>query len=123
MEEDKLKGYKVFCAFFKMAGLFKEFQEYQRSQYASIKFKIDTTDPIYDFGKTQITNWLRNRKKINLEPNLFHPFVDFVREFYPQFKESSQSNLDFHDHFFIDAKKTWEVDKKKGIVNIEKMKR
>ena len=115
MDREKFKGYKVFCEFFKRIGLYGEFRIYQRT-IENVQFKIDTHDPIYDFGKTSISFWLRKNANKKLKVNLLHPFIDFVREFYPEFSKTLASTS-YHDS---SVTKLWTMDKTKNIVDIEK---
>ena len=116
MDREKFKGYKVFCEFFKRIGLYGEFRIYQRT-IENVQFKIDTHDPIYDFGRTSISHWLRKNTNKELKVNLLHPFIDFVREFHPEFSKTLASTK-WHDSLVI---KPWTMDKAKNIVNIEKI--
>ena len=115
MDKEKFKGYKVFCEFFKRIGLYSEFRIYQRTE-ENVPFKIDTRDPIRDFGRTSISHWLRKNANKRLKVNLLHPFIDFVREFHPEFSKTLASTK-WHDSLVT---KLWTMDKTNNIVDIEK---
>ena len=112
--------YKIIVRFFKEIGLYREFKEYchwcitcYRGGY---NFKTWETNPLKNFGGTQITYWLESHKGIKLKDknfNLFDYFKAWIFMFYPNYYSEPYP--------YKDVLKT--VNKEKRTIKIEFIKK
>lgn len=87
--------YKIIVRFFKEIGLYKEFKEHCHwciiSNMRAYNFKTWKTNPLMNFGSTQITYWLDGNKGIKLKDsklNLYDYFEAWLFVFYPNYYTS-----------------------------------
>ena len=103
--------YKIIVRFFKEIGLYKEFKEYchwcNKLYSGAYSFKTWETNPIRNFGGTQITYWLGREKGIKLKNktlNLYDYFKAWIFTFYPNY---------YSDPYpYKDALKTIDIEKR-----------
>ena len=103
--------YKIIVRFFKEIGLYKEFKEYCHwcitCYMGSYNFKTWETNPLKNFGGTQITYWLDSHKGIKLKDknfNLYDYFKAWLFTFYPKY---------YSDPYpYKDALKTIDIEKR-----------
>jgi hypothetical protein len=113
MDAKITKEYKIIVRFFKEIGLYKEFKDYNNEE-DTVKFHVDATDAITEFGKTSISHWLRRtRGIIVIGGNLYDYFKAWLYAFYPDL----YPYLVYYNtpsEYFLKR-----VDKKKKIIKIE----
>ena len=104
--------YKIIVRFFKEIGLYKEFKEYchwcNKCYMGSYNFKTWETNPLKNFGGTQITYWLDGNKGIKLKDskfNLYDYFKAWLFAFYPNYYSDSGQP-------YKDALKTIDIEKR-----------
>lgn len=85
-------GYKIIVRFFKEIGLYREFKEYchwcNMCKMDTYNFKTYKRDPLSNFGDTQITRWLKDKRNIELKDknfNLYDYFKAWIFTFYPNY--------------------------------------
>lgn len=103
--------YKIIVRFFKEIGLYKEFKEYchwcDKCYMGSYNFKTWETNPLKNFGGTQITYWLDSHKGIKLKDknfNLYDYFKAWIFTFYPTYYSEPYP--------YKDALKTIDIEKR-----------
>lgn len=114
--------YKIIVRFFKEIGLYKEFKEYCHWSITCYvggyyDFKTWETNPLKNFGFTQITYWLNCHKGIKLKGsrfNLYDYFKAWLFTFYPNYYGDSGQP-------YKDALKT--INKEKRTIKIEFIKK
>lgn len=107
------KQYKLLCRFFKHIGLYKEFLDYQRYSY-NFTVPFDTYNVLRDVGNTTITHWLKEKKKINVTPNIYVSFSLWLQAYYPELSRVLKNPI------YSDTSCKIDCDKKRITLKIEK---
>lgn len=77
------REYKLICRFFKEAGLYKEFLEYQKCDIDSYhKIAIDTKEPVRELGESSITHFIEEKYSVRYLDKFYDVFKIWLNEFY-----------------------------------------